>query len=181
MSTTATETAAQEAAALEKEAQEAAERAQAGDAESKALSEESARKLQSENRAMRDRLKAAEAKVAEFEKQGLSDKERLERELAERDGKLTAAERELRSLRAQAVAAELGFIDPELAEPLLDWDKVGDSNDQKAIKAELREVLKRKPHLVRTRDGVEGGAGRGQRSGGTADMNDLIRAGTGRS
>jgi hypothetical protein len=79
------------------------------------------------------------------------------------------------------VAAELGFIDPELAEPLLDWDKVGDSNDQKAIKAELREVLKRKPHLVRTRDGVEGGAGRGQRSGGTADMNDLIRAGTGRS
>jgi DNA repair exonuclease SbcCD ATPase subunit len=177
MSTTETEMGAQEAAELENAAQEAEEGAREGGPESKALSEETARKLQSENRSMRERLKQAETKVADFEKQSLTEKERLERDLADRDKKLADANQELRDLRTRAIAAEVGFIDPELAGPLLDWDRIDDPDDQREIKQALREIVKRKPHLVHARDGADGGAGRGQRGGSGSDMNDLIRGG----
>lgn len=185
MSTQDVETDAQEGAELENEAQEATEDAQEG-APTYQLSEEAVRKMRSEARMLRERVKAAEKALAEREKAEMSDKERLERELsdranelAERDNKLSYAEREIRSLRTQTIAHELGFIDPELAEPLLDWDEL-DATDGKQVKAALRELLKRKPHLVRNRDGIEGGAGRGQRAPDDTDMNARIRQAAGR-
>jgi hypothetical protein len=187
MSEHTTEQDAQAAEQLENEAPEATEDdAQGGAQTTSQMSEESARKLRSENKAMRERLKNAEKALAEREKAELTDNQRLERELkertdeiAERDKQLTAAEREMRSLRTQTVAHELGFIDPELAEPLLDWDDL-DANDPKQVKAALRELLKRKPHLVRNRDSIDAGAGRNSQTLDDSDMNARIRAAAGR-
>jgi hypothetical protein len=71
---------------------------QAGDSQDATLSLEELKKLRSEGRALRERLKVAEAKAAELDKRNaddaaakLSETERLQKQIAEKDAALEAA------------------------------------------------------------------------------------------
>lgn len=128
------------------------------------ISLEAARKLRSENRNLRDRLK-------EFEDANKSEFQRLQESLesikVERDAALT----ELRQLRAQAALAEAGALHPELLTTRLPDDAYEDANAMAQAVATLRQSY---PSLFRAPNGSADGAA----SGGSTearDINALIR------
>jgi hypothetical protein len=143
-----------------------------------ALTPEAARKLRSESKSLRERLKAAETKLTEREKQDLTERERLEQDRDANAKRVTALEADLRFSRVQLVAHRLG-VRPEATEDvakLLDWESISDPDDPKQLERAVRELVKEKPHLSGVSNGADGGAGRGSESG-LVDVNQLIRRG----
>lgn len=171
----AADAAAQAQAAAADDAQDGA-----GDA-STTLSPEDARKLRSEARSLRQRLKDAEEKANQLESAQLSDVQKLDREktalVAERDGLQT----ENRNLRAQIAAAQVGIRAEAVGDAvkLLDWDEIEDPSNPKQVEKALKELVKEKPYLSGRPEGLDGGAGR--KTGETTSMNDVIRQAAGRS
>ncbi len=164
------------------EAQAATADTQAGgSANEDVLTTTEIRKLRSEAKNLRDRAKAAEAKLAERDKTDLTEKERLEKDRDEHAEKAKALEADLRFTRTQLVAGKVG-VRPEALEDvakLLDWDLIDDPDDSKALEKAVRALVKEKPHLSAVASGADGGA-RG--SGEIApDMNQLIRRAAGAS
>lgn len=134
--------------------------------------------------ATRLRNQIAEIKPLADEAQKLRDEKKTETEkLTE---KAAAAEKAAQTALLRAVrgdikaAAAAGFADPEDAAAFLDPAKyltADGSSDSKAIKADLDDLLKRKPHLAReaTRrapapDRSQGSSGNGQRATAPRDV-----------
>ncbi len=119
-------------------------------------------------RALRDELKAAkaeskrandlQAKIDEYEKAQLGEKERLERERDEANAKAVKAEATARErlIRAEVriVANELGFADPSDAWRFLDISSIelDDDGEPKDVKPSLEKLLKDKPYLAKADD-----------------------------
>lgn len=168
-------------AAADGNAQEANAAAQAGDGE-ETISAEDARKLRSEAKNLRERAKAAEKERDALKAAGMSDTEKRDADLAKKDEQITTLESELRNLRVQAAAGGLGFVDPETATRLLDWDEIDDPSDKSQVEKALRNLAKAKPFLMGgVANGADAGAGR-QTEGRTSEsVSDLIRRRAGRT
>jgi len=118
------------------------------------------------------RLKAKELDdlKAQLEQQSLSEKEKLERKLA--DLQKTHAD-ELRKnqevvlrYEMQTIATTLGIINPAIALRLVDMDKIeyDDSGHPTNVKKLLEAVLKENPYLVQRNAPTSGGATNPSRS-----------------
>lgn len=171
---------AQAASGADAQAQEATGSAQAAAGDSSSLSPEDARKLRSEAKNLRDRLRALEAEKAERDEADLTATQRLEREKTALAAEKAQLETRLRDANVQAVAAKLG-VKTDLVDTvasLIDWTDV-DADDTKAIERAVKELVKERPSLSGRPEGLDGGR-RGSRQGET-DMNSLIRRAAGRA
>lgn len=146
---------------VETEPQEAATAQEAEGAEEepfdRARAEAKIRKANSENKNLRERLKALEPlaqKAQELENAQKSDQERLTEQL-------TAAEKRIQAFQQRAVRSEVKalaaaeFADPEDAHAFLDLTTYVDDDgdvDTAAIQQDLKDLLKRKPHLAKPAD-----------------------------
>jgi hypothetical protein len=144
----------------------------------RARAESKIRKANSENKNLRERLKALEPlaqRAQELEDAKKSEQERLTEQL-------TAAEQRIQAVQQRAVRSEVkalaaaDFADPEDAHAFLDLttyvDEDGDVNTA-AIQQDLKELLKRKPHLAKPvdtsprapkADRTQGSSGNGNRT-----------------
>ena len=150
--------------------------AQGGDDAPTTLTPEAARKLRSEARGLRQRLKAAEQELEKRTTADLTDAQRLERETKTQAARIEQLEAQLRDTNVATIAARLG-VKADLVDtiaPLLDWSDL-DHDDTKAIERAVRELVKARPSLSANQDGHSGGAGRGTGRGSEGDMNSLIR------
>ena len=149
-------------------------------------SEHEARRSLKRERAERRKL---EARIAELESNGDSDK--AARDLQAANDRATQAEARLRkqTLRSEAMeqAAKLGFNSPATAARLIDQDDVEwDDDSPTNVKSLLREILRDDPSLKRRarddqdEDDADAGAGRRGGTTGLQDMNAAIRAAAGR-
>lgn len=144
------------------------------------LSIEDARKLRSEAKALRQRLKAAEGEVEKRKSAEQSDQQRLEGEKGRLSERVTGLEADNRYLRVQLAAHGLGIKDPEAAAKLLDWESVDDPDDRKSLERALRELAKKHSGLLEIAS-ADGGAGRRDATAGDRDdMNTFIRRSAGR-
>lgn len=145
------------------------------------VSLEEARRLRSEAKNLRQRLKTAEEERDRLKSASESDLERREREHNEVRAERDRLAGTVSTLRVELAARELGVVDPEAAAALLDLDALDDPTDPKAIKRALRELVKEKPYLAPPGgNGFDGGSGKGRGSAVT-DMNQLIRTAAGRA
>jgi len=130
---------------------------QAGDEQ---ISLEEARKLRSEAKNLRDRLKASEAKAKEFddlkariEQENLTENQKLQKQVAELQAKYDAeAEAAFQQVAINEVyksAMRLNFVDPDAAVRLIDWEDidVDDNGHFTNIDTVLTNLLKAKPYL----------------------------------
>src|SRR5690349_13660101 len=147
-----------------------------GGGDGNTLSAEDARKLRSEARNLRSRLKDAEAERDKLRTAQQSDTERLQEQNSSLSTKNADLVRENRNLRAQVVAGRVGIVDPELAANLIDWD---DADDDSALEKQFNAILKARPYLAGNVAGGADGTSRGGGSGGggneSEDMNTLLR------
>ena len=125
-----------------------AQAATTGSEPAETISLEEARKLRSEAKNLRERLRAAEAAEAELKKikdAELSEADRLKQALAEKETAQQAALARLRAVQIQMQAQRLGIVDPEAAEKLIDWSQIADSDEARA--QALQELVKARPWL----------------------------------
>lgn len=134
-------------------------------------------KKNAENKSLRDRLKELEPlarKAKELEDAQKSEQERLAEQLTAQQEKAAKAIRAAVTSKVEALAAK-EFADPEDAAGALDLsDYVDDDGviDTEAIKRDLAELLKRKPHWAKAPDGprsprpdrTQGSSGNGNRT-----------------
>lgn len=136
-------------------------------------------KLRSEAAGYRTKLREAEARVKELEDAEKTDLEKAQSQVQDLNEQLTTMELRVRRSVVSAIAGDVGIVREarsDVAE-LLDWSKIEDPTDEKAVEKELRSLIKEKPYLTGgVAGGADGGAGGGKGSQ-TATMNDLIRAG----
>ncbi|MGA4964505.1 hypothetical protein [Streptomyces pseudogriseolus] len=139
----------------------------------RARAEEKIRKANSEAKNLRERLKELEPlaqKARELEDAQKSEQERLTEQL-------TQAQERIRTVQQRAVRAEVRalaaaeFADPEDAHAFLSLDSYIDDNgeiDAAAIQQDLKELLKRKPHLARSSGDISPRPPRPDRSQGSS-------------
>jgi hypothetical protein len=135
---------------------------QAGDSQDTALSLEELKKLRSEGRALRDRLKAAEAKAAELDKlredeaaKKLSETERLQKQVADlqaKDEATTKREQALRitsEIKVQAMAAGVPATRLDKVVRLIDsTDITFEDGSPTNVKDLMDALLKDMPELI---------------------------------
>lgn len=140
------------------------------------LSTEDARKLRSEARNLRTRLKEAEEERDRLKTGTQSDIEKATGQVETLSTRNQDLEASNRNLRAQVAAGRVGIIDPEIAASLVDWN---DADDDAALEKQMRGILKARPYLAgNVAGGADGGAGGGQQGKGgegSTDMNTLLR------
>jgi hypothetical protein len=140
------------------------------------LSTEDARKLRSEARNLRTRLKDAEEERDRLKTGTQSDIEKATTQVETLSTRNKDLESQNQNLRAQVAAGKVGIIDPEIAAGLVDWN---DADDDAALEKQMRGILKARPYLAgNVAGGADGGAGGGDGSGGgegSTDMNTLLR------
>lgn len=154
----------------------------AADDDRDSLSPEAARKLRSESRTLRQRLKDAEKELEERRSKDETETQRLNRELEGERASREQAETRARNLSVQVVAARLG-VKPEATDivaGLVDWDEV-DADDDDAVEKAVKAIVRKRPFLSDRSDGLDGGRGRGTGSQGETDMNTIIRRAAGRT
>lgn len=140
------------------------------------LSPEAARKLRSEAKTLRDRLKTAEGELSKRKDSELSEQERLQKAHGELETRIGDLETDNRTLRVQVAASKLGILDPDAAAKLIDWETVNDPTDRKQVEKALKALVSEKPWLSGTSEGIDGGAGRdADTNRDTTDMNALLR------
>jgi hypothetical protein len=135
------------------------------------VSLEDARKLRSEARAMRDRLKAAESSAkeladlkAKLEADKLTETERWQKQATDLQSKYdsdtSALTERIVRYEVERQAAKLGIIDPDAAAQLIDWDALEYDEDgtPKNADALLKDLLKSKPYLAGKVQASAGGA-----------------------
>lgn len=139
-------------------------------------------KLRTENKALRQRAKAAEAKLAQLEDAGKSDTERLEGRATKAEAERDAAVSELRGLRLEVAvgkaAKAAGVIDPTAALRLMDADAVEYDDDGRPTEASVARALRAavKAHPILTRaGGADGGEG-GRHDTSPGGFSAMIRA-----
>ena len=133
---------------------------QAGESQSEPLSLDEARKLRSEASNLRTRLKAAEAKAAEFDKlkadaeaAKLSETERLQKQLADLQKAHETATAQVKAERARAAIQVQAFqngIDPKLAARLIELSDLeyDDDGQPSNVPALIKTLIKEYPNLV---------------------------------
>lgn len=151
------------------------------DREDAALSPETARRLQSENRTMRERLKTAEAEAKKAREAEMSEQEKLTEQTTTLRTELDQARAEARDLRVQVAASKLGILDPDAAAKLLDWDTVEDPSDPKQVVRALKTLIQERPYLAGTTQSIDAGSGRQFTGSANIDMNERLRLAAGRS
>jgi hypothetical protein len=152
--------------------------------EEEAVSRADFKKVQSEAKSLRARLRETEERLSSFENQGKSETEKMQTEIQKREERIETLTAANRSLHVQALAPEFGIADPLAAARLMDWDLVDDVTDPQQVKAALKDVAKRHPLIVRdaTSGGADGGAGtRTGKPPRSTDMNAEIRRMAGRA
>lgn len=152
------------------------------DTSTSTLSPEDARKLRSEARNLRERLKALEAEKKQRDDSDLSATQKLEREKTALAAEKSQLETRLRDATVQTIASKVG-VKADLVDtiaPLIDWDDV-DTADPKAIERAVKELVKERPSLSARQGGLEGGNGRGAGAKGETDMDSIIRRASGRA
>jgi hypothetical protein len=148
--------------------------------ESSSLSPEDARKLRSEAKNLRDRLKALETEKKERDEADLSATQKLEREKSALEAEKQQLAARVRDAEVKAIAARVG-VKADLADTvtaLIDWDDV-DADDPKAIEKAVKELVKERPSLS-GKTGLDGGR-RGGNGSGETDMDSIIRRAAGRA
>jgi hypothetical protein len=134
-------------------------------------------KKNAENKSLRDRLKELEPlarKAKELEDAQKSEQERLAEQLTVQQEKAAKAIRTAVASKVEALAAQ-HFADPEDAAGALDLTAYVDEDgviDTESIKADLADLLKRKPHWAKAPDGprrpapdrTQGSSGNGNRT-----------------
>lgn len=156
---------------------------QGGSGES-TLTVEDARKVRSENRNLRQRLKDAEAERDTLKQGTQSDLEKATTQVESLSKENVALTSQNRNLRAQVAASRVGIIDPEIAASLVDWN---DADDDAALEKQMNAILKQRPYLAgNVAGGADGGAGTSRSSGsresgqeGATDMNTMLRRAAG--
>jgi len=141
------------------------------------LSTEDARKLRSEARNLRTRLKEAEEERDRLKAGTQSDIEKATGQVETLTTRNKDLEAQNQNLRAQVAAGRVGIIDPEIAASLVDWN---DADDDQALEKQMRNILKARPYLAGNvaggADGGAGGSGGGKSGeGDSTDMNTLLR------
>lgn len=146
------------------------------------LSPEDARKLRSEARSLRQRLKDAETKLTERDDADLSTTQKAERDKAAAEAERDELTTDNRNLRAEIAAAKVGVRTEALADAvkLLDWDEIDDPTDRKQVEAALKQLVKDKPYLSGRADGLDGGNGRNGNAAGGDSLTDIVLQATGR-
>lgn len=150
------------------------------------MSLDEARKLRSENKSLRDRLKPLEEAKAHADNAALSEVERLqrERETLAAENSTLKAERQARALAdaATATARRLGFRNPDLAHRLIDHSALvlDDEGKPKNLDSLLGEVAKANPYLINGTTDFGGGP-RGGAATPNNDVNTMIRRAAGRT
>ncbi|MGW4223031.1 hypothetical protein ACWEG1_06190 [Streptomyces bauhiniae] len=162
---TGTEEAVEETTTTEQDGTETADDAQEAETEDKPFDRKQAeakiRKVTSEAKNLRERLKKAEPLLAELQRRQdaeKSDADRLTDQLTRAQEQITATRQRLVRTQVQALAMS-GFADPEDAVGALDLDSYIDSDgdiDEAAINADLEALLERKPHWAKTAQPLEG-------------------------
>ncbi|MET9728673.1 hypothetical protein [Streptomyces zaomyceticus] len=134
-------------------------------------------KKNAENKSLRDRLKELEPlarKAKDLEDAQKSEQERLAEQLTAQQEKAAKAIRTAVASKVEALAAQ-HFADPEDAASALDLAAYVDEDgviDTESIKADLADLLKRKPHWAKAPDGprrpapdrTQGSSGNGNRT-----------------
>lgn len=153
----------------------------------RARAEAKIKKANSEAKALRDRLKALEPlakKAQELEDAQKSEQERLTEQLTAAQKREAQALRTAVASKVEALASK-EFADPEDAAGALDLTVYVDEDggiDTDAIRADLADLLKRKPHWARPDEGpraprpdrAQGSSGNGNRS--TSDPGEIFGA-----
>jgi hypothetical protein len=106
--------------------------------------------LRETEKSLRNELKVAKSQVTDFEAQGLSELEAATSKVSELTANNQIQQQELRDLKVRLQASALGITDPmqqQAASGLLDWGKLGDEPEPKAIEAELNKLLTNAPWL----------------------------------
>ncbi len=143
---------------------------QAGDG-NEPFSLEEAKKLRSEARALRDRLKSAESSTkeladlkAKLEADKLTEAERWQKQATDLQSKYdsdtSALTERIVRYEVERQAAKIGIIDPDAAAQLIDWDALEYDEDgtPKNADALLKDLLKSKPYLAGKTQASAGGA-----------------------
>lgn len=128
------------------------------------LDPEAARKLRSEAKNLRERLKEAEAQKKALEDKDLEEGQRNKRDLDESTKRVSALELENRDLKVRFAAIEAG-IRPKAAAAaaaLLDWNDI-DATDEAAVLSALKGLKKEHEYLFAVDD--DGGGGKKKPAG----------------
>jgi hypothetical protein len=158
--------------------------ASSGEHQPETISLEEARKLRSESKNLRERLKAFEDEKKKADEAQLSEQERLTRRLADTEATLAEREAALKqgAIResARAAAAKLGYANPDVAFRLLDHSglEVDSDGTVKNVEQQLTALAKSDPYLIASRTagsfdtGTAGGRAAAGRTYTFADLRD---------
>jgi len=126
------------------------------------------RDLRAENASWRTKLRETEAdlnttreKLTEYQQRDMTELQKAQATAQQLEQSLTTTQQQLRTVQVQSASYELGIVDPDIAEKLIDWDAV---KNGKSVKEALAEIVEQKPYLKGT--GQQGGTGTG---GGTSE------------
>lgn len=136
-------------------------------------SSEEVRRVRSEAKNLRSRLREAERERDDLRKRTQTDDERKSSDLSRAQGENERLKSQVQSLLVQVAATRVGIVDPDAAARLLDWEGL-DLDDSNELEKRLKKLVREREWLLgKSRGGSDGGAG------GTGDqplsMNDLIR------
>lgn len=153
-------------------------------AQPESISLEEAKKLRSESKSLRDRLKAFEEADRKRQESELSETERLTKAKSDLEQKLADAQRtnQERTVRYATVAeaAKLGFSDPDDAVRLLDQASIEfeDDGSPRNLAAQLGALAKAKPYLLgqtRSSGSFDAGTGNSQPAGARTYTREQLR------
>lgn len=153
--------------------------------ETNSVSPADARKLRSEAKNLRGRLRTLETQLAERDAADLTATQKLERDLSAEKASREQVETQVRNLRVQVAASKLGIRADavDVVGSMIDWESIDDANDAKQVERAIKDLLKERPFLsARDPEGLGGGKGReadGTNGAGTS-LTDLLLQKTGR-
>jgi hypothetical protein len=154
---------------------------QDGRGEEETVSVAEFKKVQSEAKNLRKRLRDIESAAEAAGTEGKSEVEQLQAKHQEATEKLNALETRNRELLVAARAPKHGIVDGDVAARLMDFDELTDPSDVEEVDAALKALVKKHPFLTgKVGGGADGGAGSGERRGNALDMNAEIRRAAGR-
>jgi len=138
--------------------------------EAKSFDEGYVKDLRTESAKYRKRAQEAEAKIKEFEQEGMDELEKAQTVAKDATEKVGLLERQLNSERTRnavtLAAAEMNFRDASDALSMIDTEALTYDDDtgrptDKSIKGALKSLANQKPYLVDTGSGTADGGARG--------------------
>lgn len=130
---------------------------------------------------LKKQLAEATAKLKELTDRDLTEQQRTSKELEEAKADLAKAKADLTTRthgdQVRNLAEKHGFRNPAIAARLIDLKADADGNlDDKAVEAQLKELLKQNPELGGQRNSSADATARGSRTSGTStDMSAVMR------